>query len=70
MRRNCGAVRGELTEAERGLGEQWQSWQQMRQTLEAEADGLESRIRNLRRKVQEQEQEAQSRACCRPPRRQ
>jgi hypothetical protein len=51
----------ELTEAEYGLTEQWRQWEETRQAQQAEADGLESRIRNLRRKVHEHEQEAQQR---------
>ncbi len=45
----------ELAQGERALGEQWQHWEETRHAREAEAEGLESRIRNLRRKVQEQE---------------
>ncbi|HEX5271286.1 MAG TPA: hypothetical protein VFW33_12390, partial [Gemmataceae bacterium] len=45
----------ELTRGEQALAEQCQYWQDTRQALEAEAEGLESRVRNLRRKVQEQE---------------
>jgi FHA domain len=45
----------DLAESERGLAEQWQNWQETRRTLETEAEGLESRVRNLRRKVQDQD---------------
>jgi hypothetical protein len=53
----------ELSQGEQALAGQWQYWQDTRQALEAEAEGLESRVRNLRRKVQEQE--GQCRDC--PP---
>jgi hypothetical protein len=49
----------ELTLAEDTLGEQWNDWEGNRRALAGEVEGLESRVRNLRRKVQEQEQEAQ-----------
>jgi chromosome segregation ATPase len=49
----------EAAESEQALAEQWQRWEETRRGLEAEAEGLESRVRNLRRKMQEQEQEAQ-----------
>jgi len=48
----------ELTEAEYGLAEQWRQWEEECRSREAEAEGLESRVRNLRRKVHEYEQEA------------
>jgi chromosome segregation ATPase len=51
----------ELAEGERELAGQWQRWDETRRALEVEAEGLESRVRNLRHKVQEQEQEAQQR---------
>jgi chromosome segregation ATPase len=59
-RRGCeDAERGrryrELTRSERALEDQWQHWHETRQGLEAEAEGLESRVRNLRLKLQEQE---------------
>jgi hypothetical protein len=56
----------EQSEAERGLAEQWQQWEETCRALEAEALGLESRVRNLRRKVQEQEDEAQRRGLVPP----
>src|SRR5581483_2862084 len=57
----------ELEEAEYGLAEQWRQWEAGRQGREAEAEGLESRIRNLRRKVHEYEQEARQRGLIPPP---
>jgi hypothetical protein len=57
----------ELAEGERTLADEWQRWEETRRNLEAEAEGLESRVRNLRRKVQEQEQEAQRRGAAPPP---
>ncbi|HKI38144.1 MAG TPA: FHA domain-containing protein [Gemmataceae bacterium] len=45
----------EVSDNENNLAEQWQYWEDTRQTLEAEAEGLETRVRNLRRKVHEQE---------------
>lgn len=57
----------ELAENERVLAEQWQHWEETRRSLETEADGLESRVRNLRRKMQEQEQEARRRGIATAP---
>jgi chromosome segregation ATPase len=45
----------EVSDNETNLAEQMQYWEDAQQTLEAEADGLETRIRNLRRKIYEQE---------------
>jgi chromosome segregation ATPase len=45
----------ELAQVEQALADQWQQWHDARQALEAEAEGLEGRVRNLRRKAQEQE---------------
>jgi len=45
----------EIAEGERILAEQCQYWEQTRGALQAEVEGLENRVRNLRRKVQEQE---------------
>jgi hypothetical protein len=49
----------ELSDGEYLLGEHRRQWEETRQSLEAEAEGLESRVRNLRRKVQDQEKDAQ-----------
>jgi chromosome segregation ATPase len=47
-----------LTEAQRQLASQRQQWEETRLDLDKEAEGLENRIQNGRRKLQEQEQEA------------
>ncbi len=49
----------EVADAERAVAEQYQFWDQTRTAVQAEVEGLESRVRNLRRKVQEQEKDAQ-----------
>jgi hypothetical protein len=47
-----------LDDAERLLADERHTWQTRRTDLEREAEGLESRVRNLRRKLQDHEQEA------------
>jgi chromosome segregation ATPase len=51
----------ELDDSERALCDEWQHWEETRRTVRAEVEGLESRVRNLRRKVYEQEMEAKNR---------
>ena len=46
-----------LVDGERGLAAEQQHWQHKHRTLEREAEGLENRIRNFRRKIFDQEQE-------------
>lgn len=46
-----------LVDGERGLAAEQHHWQHKRRTLEREAEGLENRIRNFRRKIFDQEQE-------------
>ena len=46
-----------LVEAERTLGEEIRHWQEVRQELEKENEGLENRIRNYRHKIYDQEEE-------------
>jgi hypothetical protein len=47
-----------LGDAERLLADERHTWEARRADLQREAEGLESRVRNLRRKLQEHEQEA------------
>lgn len=49
----------ELLDAERDLAEEKQRWEQTRLYLEKETEGLESRVRNQRRKLNDLEQEVQ-----------
>jgi hypothetical protein len=47
-----------LEDAERLLADERHTWETRRADLQREAEGLESRVRNLRRKLQDHEQEA------------
>lgn len=55
--RELARFEADLTDAERALNDQRQHWQANRLGLEREVQGLESRARNQRRRLQEQEQE-------------
>lgn len=46
-----------VAEAERNLGEEMRHWQEVRQELEKENEGLENRIRNYRHKIYDHEDE-------------
>lgn len=48
-----------LVEAERALTDEAQQWQEMRQELEKEHEGLENRIRNYRHKIFDREAEVE-----------
>jgi chromosome segregation ATPase len=53
----CQSYVAQLEQREANLATDQQHWEKKRQTLKKEAEGLETRIHNQRRRIQEQEQE-------------